>query len=159
MYIQRFLLKDHCCTCILLLKYSVLKSTGYWRKRLILLPNICGVFFSRKKGECGVKREEGLVNQDRHNQKFFWNYNLSSEKWINFEKTDGLMRETSLRRKGFSENSHAWGENETKLIRRKVWKARKKTLPILITLSAQWECQFSFGCKTWIRLENEVLEF
>lgn len=80
-------------------------------------------------------------------------------KWINFSKINGLVQEASLRREGFSENSHAWGENETKQIQRKVWKLRKNTLPILITLSAQWECQFLLVIKLGLVWKMKCLNF
>lgn len=61
-------------------KYLVFRSTAYWRNRLILSPNTYDVFFRGKKDKCGVKREKALVNQGRQNLKFFWNYDLSSDK-------------------------------------------------------------------------------
>lgn len=57
-------------------------------------------------------------------------------KWISLLKNKEKVWCGRLRRKGFSEKSHAWGENETKLILRKVWKLRRENLPILIMLSA-----------------------
>jgi len=34
-YIQGFILKEHCCMCLIFYNTSVWKSTSYWRNRFI----------------------------------------------------------------------------------------------------------------------------